>query len=257
MDAFSGLFPSSNGNGKFHSGMTIAERLAIEAQAKGARRVGVEPQSRTNCSQDNAWVGLDSLVQPGALLSSGQSGSFTSSDNSHPEDDWGLSDFRSLPATSAATSTMARLPLSQPKPLQSSLKPSSLWDLEDFASSSSSAHPSRPSSQTKSRQQSRPNSTENVTSSSLNFDFTSQGDTDGVRNEGRAGSRLLDVDNDAAYFDFRVGEQKEGQVDQDFATISDRGMGDDDDILGMLSQPVEVVKAQTQTQVNFFLFREA
>jgi hypothetical protein len=32
--------------------------------------------------------------------------------------------------------------------------------------------------------------------------------------------------------------------------IGNRGISDDDDILGILSQPVEVVKAQTQTQVN-------
>lgn len=165
LDAFSDLFSSTalsgatkplNGSVKSPSGMTIAERLAMEAQAENSRRLGEEPRSRTNVSsQDSAWVGLDSLVSGTA---------------------------------SAGTSST---PLSQPRPQQ---KAATLWH-----------------------------------------------DPDAPRNKSRVERGLLDLDDDAADFDFGSGEQKESQ---DL-------IGDDDDILGMLSQPVELVKAQTQMQVNF------
>ena len=223
--------------------MTLAEKLALEAQAKHSRGVKEELQLGTNVgSQDSAWLGLDSLARPAPSDRSTLSGTLKAGD------DWGLGDFSSFSTstTSAAPpSTTIQTPLSHPQP---QLKPAKLWDLQDFTSPpSSSAHSSRPSSQQKARQHSQLNPTK-FNSTVLDFDITIQDDST------RAGSGLLDLDDGAADFNLGLAEQRKGLLDQDpdfNDTVDNRG--GDDDILGMLSQPVEVVKAQTQPQVGFFL----
>jgi hypothetical protein len=125
--------------------------------------------------------------------------------------------------------------------------------LEDFISPSSSAQPSRPSSQPKAQQQSQPSSAQKFDSSDHDFNFTIHDVADGPRNESRERG-LLDLDNDATEFNFG---HREGQLDHGLGlsdSIDKQDISDHDDILGMLSQPVEVVKAQTQTQVNFLPF---
>jgi len=230
VDAFSDLFSStassatgySNINVKSQTGMTIAERLAMEAEVRDSRRFGGEHQLRTDVgSQDSTWVGLDSLVHSGtgnAQLSSDRSRISGTVNNLDEGDDWVLSGFTGS-MSQAATSTTVRSTLSQPHP-------------------PSSSRPSRP----KSQQQS---STKKLDSSVLDFGITSQDDPG---NESRVGTGLIDLDNEAVDFNFDLGKQREGPI------VGNREINDDDDILGMLSQPVEVVKAQTQTQVNFLPF---
>ena len=244
VDAFSDLFSSTSSAAGTSQTMTLAEKLALEAQAKHSRVVGEGHQLKTNVgSQDSAWLGLDSLARSAPSDRSSVSG------NLKAGDDWGLGDFSSFSTstTSAAPSTMIQTPLSHPQPQP---KPAKLWDLQDFTSPSSSAHSSRPSSQQKARQNSQLNPTK-FKSTVLDVDITIQDDAD---DPSRAGSGLLDLDDGATDFNLDSSEQRKGLLGQDLDfndTVDNRG---DDDILGILSQPVEVVKAQTQTQVSFSAF---
>jgi len=249
MDAFSDLFSSSatgssNGNVKPRTGMTLAERLA---RAKDSRRV--EERRMDVGPQDTTWLGLDSLAHPGigtVQRSSDQSTISRVTGNLIEKDDLGLDNFSSV-----SSSTPVGTSVLQPRPQQSSIKPATLWDLQDFASPTSSAQSSRPSSQPKVQQKSKLISNE-FDSSGLDFDIIIQ-DAENPLEESRAGMGLLDGDDSAA--DLGLGTQTKDLLyqDPDFSAdgVDSRA---DDDILGILSQPVEVVKAQTRTQVNFTPF---
>ncbi|KZT06456.1 uncharacterized protein LAESUDRAFT_179031 [Laetiporus sulphureus 93-53] len=137
-DAFSGLFrdalpPGSNAD---NTKMTIAERAA---QAERERREQLQRQQLVAKQQATAWAGLDSLgnsssARPASALTPTQSkgddwafdlapstSSAPSKPAAPPQDNWGLEEFVSQPASP------------KPTPLQQS---QSLLDLDEFTSPS-------------------------------------------------------------------------------------------------------------------------
>lgn len=249
-DAFSDLFSSSSSkqqgsglNVKGHD-MTIAARMAMESHSKtpGAIRGVSRPLNTDLRAHDTAWAGLDSLAGSGTSFSglrpSYQTNNSTSSRKLDGDDDWGLGDFGS--GASLITRTHG---IAQPQPQQPlkdlSKDSTTLWDLDEIAPSpflSSSAQQSRPSSQPNSHfksHQQKPTKKEFSDRPDSEYDYRDQGLDDPIPRSGE-GEGLLDFD---AVLGSRNGER-----------------GDEDDILGMLSQPVEAVKAQTEVRVSFRSF---
>lgn len=213
--------------------LTLAARLA-EENDKRHRATTVNLQSHKAPDVSHAaWAGLDSL----------DSGVKTKVDN---DDDWGLRDFGSAAVNSN----------SNPKSTSTSTS-KTLWDLRDFASSTgptpSRSTPSylkpqsRPISRPTSRLSNHSSSQvhqQNVNSPDMDFDFGSREDQDDDRDilatdsqalKSSAHLHLLDDDDD------EHGNLMGGIDNHD----------DEEDILGMLSKPVEVVIAK---KVFLFLF---
>ena len=258
-DAFSDLFSSSTQRGGDLNGnsqdMTIAARMAMESQMKTSKGVHGDSQPlKANVGvQDTAWAGLDSLAGSGTGFSKIQTRNTTSSRKlDEEEDDWGLDDFGSSDTHTARTGGLAQpQPQQPPKGLSKGLK--TVWDLDEFApsaSGSSSAQPSRPSSQPKSYPQpQRPK----ITKIELDIDFDSGSKEHDIprRSEG-VGLLDLDDDDDVGVSDsFGLGGgQSDGLLHGD---DNREGRGDEDDILGMLGKPVETARAQAEAQVSFCL----
>jgi len=277
-DAFSDLFSSSsttsNGNGNA-SNMTLAARLAMEAKARQGSTPGPAKQS-SGITGSDAWAGLDSLASGGGLglgispitVSAARPNTTATAGNlNNDEDDWGLGDFGSHMKVQATVPTQNIGP-SAPARTQSQSssitanKSASLWDLDDFASpqpartnSTSSSSPNvdqkRPISRTASSQSGLrkaadtfQDDTFNLASPDADFDFGNREDDypASARSQGRngIGRGLLDSDDEGD--GFGQAQDRNGR----HSVIS----ADDDDILGMLSQPVEAVKAKTSNQPN-------
>ncbi|KAF4617970.1 hypothetical protein D9613_013024 [Agrocybe pediades] len=285
-DAFSDLFSSASGtNGSTNaSNMTLAARLAMEAKSSQSNGRG-SPSGSMNQPQhsagvaDSAWAGLDSLASGGGGLGLGISptpastvrgtSSSTSRVNVNDEDDWGLGDFgaptKVQPTTTTSSSRSSRP--AAPERTQSSSstsngkKPTTLWDLDDFASPQpANTRPSsslldvdqtRPISRTGSSQSGGQKSLDafeddayKVASPDADFDFGNREDDypASARSQGRsgAGRGLLDSDDEGDMF----GRAQNPNRPSGVATAHT----DEDDILGMLSQPVEAVKAKTTSR---------
>jgi hypothetical protein len=255
-DAFSDLFSSSTQRGGDLNGnsqdMTIAARMAMESQTKGVRG-GSQPLKADVGAQDTAWAGLDSLAGSGTGI---QTRHTTSSRKLDEEDDWGLDDFGL-----SATHTTRKSGLAQPQPQQPpkglSRGSKTVWDLDEFApsaSGSSSAQQSRPSSQPKSfsqPQQHKP------TKKELDIDFDSGNKEHDIprRSEGVGLLDFDDADDVGVSDSFGLGGgQSDGLL---LGDDSREGRGDEDDILGVLGQPVEAARVQAEAQVSFcFVFLE-
>ncbi|KAH8092472.1 hypothetical protein BXZ70DRAFT_951043 [Cristinia sonorae] len=146
-DAFSGLFAggSSSGNAS-QANMTIAQRAAMVERQRSEQLLQRQKATQQAAS---AWDGLDTLGKSSLSSTNGASSSKNDDDwgfdfaspapqkqpaRSNPtpkaavvlDDDWGLGDFGSKPASAKAT----------PPPSQKAAT-GSLWDLDDFASPSS------------------------------------------------------------------------------------------------------------------------
>ncbi len=248
-DAFSDLFSSSTQRGGDLNGnsqdMTIAARMAMESQTKTSKGVRGDPQplKADVGAQDTAWVGLDSLAGSGTGFSR-----YQTRNTMDKGDDWGLDDFGpSVTHTTRTSGLVQPQPQQPPKGLSKGLK--AVWDLDEFtpsASGSSSAQQSRPSSQPKSYsqpQQQKP--TKNVDFDSGNKEHDIPRRSEGVG--------LLDFDDDVGVLDSfgSGGGQSDGLL---HGYDSREGRGDEDDILGMLGQPVETARAQAEAQVSFCFF---
>ncbi|KAF7975610.1 hypothetical protein HWV62_9191 [Athelia sp. TMB] len=216
-DAFSSLLSGSMA-GSDSANMTIAQRAAmVETQ----RRDDAMRKMEASRKQSEAWAGLDSLGSGrkalaqqsstelddddwgfGASNSSSTSKAPPAKTTSPPtieEDDWGLGDFVSAPSSNSVSSS--KKPSSQSNNASSS-QSQSIWDLDEFASPSTSA-PAKPKSAPRS----------DTNSPALDFDFGDR--EDGLLDEG-------DDDDESAYG----------------ANNKYRRNDDEDDILGMLSKPV-------------------
>ncbi|KAG0691905.1 hypothetical protein DFH29DRAFT_974245 [Suillus ampliporus] len=144
-DAFSSLFSGSLADGRNNAtaNMTMAERAAAAQKAK--LQQGQAPPTVT-APLPSAWDGLDSLVQPSATsrpspsrspqdnfdFSAFASSSTTAAKSPVGHDDWGISDFIAP----------------QPQPTSQKKPTKTLWDLDDFDSSSPSDPPIPPRSRT-------------------------------------------------------------------------------------------------------------
>jgi hypothetical protein len=224
--------------------LTLAARLAEENHKRYHATVGVQSHKAPDVSHA-AWAGLDSL----------ESGMKVNKVDDN--DDWGLRDFGSA------------VP---PNPTTPSAK--TLWDLDDFSSSTQSTPPPPPTASSYMKPQSRPISRstsrlshhsssshihqQKVDSPDMEFDFGLRED----RNEDlniptRAGAlkssgivNLLDDDDDDDdhLMGGGIGNRDQGflqGLDDRMITAShDEDDDDDDDILGVLSKPVEVVVAK-------------
>lgn len=231
--------------------MTIAERQRMLQQRQAS---SLKLTSNTLGSSDNMgqWKGLDSLVAASSTASG-------TTPLVNQDDDWGLGDFASVPAT---TATLAPKPAagtkllwdvddftSPPAPSQPRSnvsqsasnrstpqlnKPSqpaaakTLWDLEEFTSpSSSSVHPSSSSTKTKTMEST-------FDSPEDDFDFGSREDRDLEENRPKQNHSWSDATASFSNHD-PIHEQD----------------GDEDDILGLLSKPVdEVVTKQAPTTLR-------
>jgi len=240
-DAFGDLFASSSSSaaaGGSPASMTIAARMAMEAQQKSSadRSGSLLPQKTNVPAHDSAWAKLDSLVAArdgfGGIQPPIQA---TTSRKVDLDDDWGLGDFGS--STVPNTTSSKSIPQPQPRPGKSSSKTTTVspWDPDEFATPS--PHLSRPSSQLKTDRQK-----DHFDSPDADFDF---GNREDLPPEPHTRGALLDFDG---VVDDDFGP-REGLLDSFGNDSPVDGIGrtrDDDDILGMLSKPVEVVKAQTQ-----------
>ena len=200
--------------------LTLAARLAEERKRQPATTATVDLQSQKTTDISHAtWAGLDSL--DGGIKV-----------RVDVDDDWGLRDFGSS-ATAAAAANSG----SNPKSTSTS---KTLWDLDDFTSTpprstASFLNPqSRPISRSTSSLSHHPSSQPKVDSPDMDFDFGSREDRDEDRDilptqalkPSTSILHLLDSDNE---HDSLMG----GTVDHE-----------DEDILGVLSKPVEVVIAK-------------
>ena len=202
--------------------LTLAARLA-EERNKRHRVTAVDLQSQKAPDVSHAaWAGLDSL----------DSGIKVKVDD---DDDWGLRDFGSAAVNS----------YSNPKSTSTS---KTLWDLDDFISSTGPTPPrstasylnpqSRPISRSTSSLSPHPSQVhqQQVDSPDMDFDFGSREDQDEERD-------LLDTNSEALKSSTPL-----RLFDND--NVHDNLLGgaanheDEEDILGMLSKPVEVVIAK-------------
>jgi hypothetical protein len=204
--------------------LTLAARLAEERKRQPATTITVGLQSQKTPDVSHAtWAGLDSL----------DSGIKVRVDD---DDDWGLRDFGSSAAAAVN---------SDPNPKSTSTS-KTLWDLDDFTSSTAPTPPrstasflnpqSRPISRSTSSLSHHPSSSQvhqpKVDSPDMDFDFGSREDRDEDRDilptqalkSSTSVLHLLDSDNE---HDSLMG----GTVDHE----------DEEDILGVLSKPVEAV----------------
>ena len=205
--------------------LTLAARLAEERKRHRVNTVELQSHKAPPADVSHAaWAGLDSL----------DSGIKVKVDD---DDDWGLRDFGSAAAVNSD---------SNPKST-SAFK--TLWDLDDFTSSTG---PTPPSSKANLNPQSRPISRstsrishhssqvhqQKVDSPDMDFDFGSRGDQgndlDILATNSQASkpsallhSSLLDNDNDHDNLMGGAGNHE-----------------DEEDVLGILSKPVEVVIAK-------------
>ena len=206
--------------------LTLAARLAEERKRNRVTTTTVDPQLHKAPDVSHAaWAGLDSL----------DSGTKVKVDD---DDDWGLRDFvSSAPIKSD----------SKPKTTSTS---KTLWDLDDFASSTEPTPPRSTTSYLKPQSQPISRSTSGlsqhsssqvhhtkVDSPDIDFDFGSREDQDDDRDilatnfqalKSSPLLHLLDNDNDHDILMGGAGSHEE----------------DEEDILGMLSKPVEVVIAK-------------
>ena len=273
-DAFGDLFSSSkgdNGSGQAHAGMTLAARLAMEAQQRSQAQVpGSKLQSQPQRSNGggDAWAGLDTLAGGFGVLGGGSGSAGASHAPTKPvkvddTDDWGLGDF-------GASSSKPQRSQPQPKPQPQTQQKKTLWDLDDFAtpnaaaSSSSSSLHTPPQAQSISRSGSsasqRPRVPEHIDSPDDDFDFGNREDEPTPR-RAVANSGLLDLDDD----DFgasqtsrtqRAGLLGSDDEGDDWGSIRDERRGtsggfqeEEEDVLGMLSKPVEVVRASSRVSL--------
>jgi len=215
--------------------MTLAARLALEKQQQQLN--AGKTSNAANGGISEVWMGLDSLGGLGGR-------------NEKPEkNDWGLGDLGrgSKPSGVTRPTTEVALPTTQQAT-------KTLWDLDGFASPSPSLTPPPPHtiapqpsrSSSLSTAKHKPNDSSSigrnknkeVNDARTTFD-TPDDDFDFGGTEDRG---LLDLDlND----DVDCREQRNGKGNR---TPED----DDDDILGMLSKPVEVVRASTRKKVCSF-----
>ncbi|PPQ68834.1 hypothetical protein CVT25_008882 [Psilocybe cyanescens] len=281
-DAFSDLFSSSNQGSSNSSNMTLAARLAMESEQRrgggagmgmGMGRVSPGKQSARGggvggSSDDAAWAGLDSLATGGSSILKATK---TSSAAKHAPtakvkvdddaDDWGLADFGAASSSRARTQTTAQSIASAAAAKERKKAAVSLWDLDDFKGgadgdgAASSAAPVRtysPSPVTAHPpRSSKPLYLDDddgaggvgVASPDKDFDFGSREDLDGEKGRG-----LLDFDEDEDDFGLGGGRRNGNGNGDGYGQgrgHGHRGAGDDeDDILGMLSKPVEVVRAR-------------
>ena len=208
--------------------LSILSTQLAEERKRRVANVDIQSHKAPDVSHA-AWAGLDSL----------DSGIKVKVDD---DDDWGLRDFGSAAVKSDST----------PKTTSTSTstsKSKTLWDLDDFASSTGPT-PSRSTASylnPQSRPISRPTSRishnsssqvhqQKVDSPDMDFDFGSREDQDDDRDilptnsQALKSSDLLNLlDNDDEHDNLMGGA---GNYD------------DEDDILGMLSKPVEVVIAK-------------
>ena len=254
-DAFGDLFASSSSSataGGSPAGMTIAARMAMEAQQKNSADGGGSflPQKTNVPAHDSAWERLDSLVAArddfGGIQPPNRT---TTSRKVDINDDWGLGDFAS--STIPSTTSSKSVPVVQPQPRlgkpPSKTTTVSPWDLDEFASTPS-PHLSRSPSQLKTDRQKSMKTEDHFDSPDVDFDF---GNREDVPPEPHIRETLVDFDG-VVDDDFGR-EQREGLLDSfgdDSAGDAIGRLRDEDDILGVLSKPVEVVKAQTQTRVS-------
>ena len=213
-DAFNDLFGSLGGGSSSTStsNMTIAERAAL---AEKQRLASTQSRTPPAPAPNHAWAGLDALGG-GSSFSTPSASNVTSQ-----EDEWGLGDFTSPPTTKPPArqrqapkqetvdlfdfgdtnpprSTSVKAAPSQNKPSTGS---GSLWDMDEFMSSSASPAPA------------------------------AQGTTSSQKAKQEA--------FDSPDLDFDFGNRE----DRDESPANDNA--DEDDILGMLSKPVEAVRAQS------------
>ena len=232
--------------------LTLAARLAEENHKRHRATVGVQSHKAPDVSHE-AWAGLDSL----------ESGMKVKVDDN---DDWGLRDFGSAvpnPTTSSSAKT--------------------LWDLDDFSSSTQSTPPpppppassymkpqSRPISRSTSRLSHHSSSQQKVDSPDMDFDFGLREDrededisiptrTRALKSSGIV--NLLDDDDDDDHMMGGIGNGDQGflrgtgGLDDRITTASHDE--DEEDILGVLSKPVEVVAKQVFISsffLSFFFF---
>jgi len=218
-DAFSSLFSADSGfSSKSSQNMTIAERAAEADRRKHEQFLKNQGQQvQSGMKIDDAWAGLDSLGEGKTTVSATSSelgddwafGPSTATTTIIPksvstktanDDDWGLGDLSSGTAPAKT------------KPQASG----SLWDMNDFASSSPLP------SQTRSPPNRRPDSPSN------DFDFGGREDQD---------SDLLG--------DFGSGSR---------ATVATTS--GEDDILGALSRPVDEIQKEKEHERERRLERE-
>ncbi|TFK24265.1 hypothetical protein FA15DRAFT_669704 [Coprinopsis marcescibilis] len=212
VDAFGDLFSGGLGSSKTNTAnLTMAERAA---QAQKQSQASVSPASRGTAAggaTSHQWAGLDSL-------GAGSFGNGSASSKQHVavEDDWGLGDFGSKPATQTSSEISQRP------------SKSSLLDFGDFDPSPAPAPLAKPSTQSRSTSSggslwgieefSNPSS---VTSADEDFDFGNREDRDFSPLDNAASGSLLGGSS---------------------------GNNDDDDILGVLSKPIDVVRKQQQSK---------
>lgn len=202
--------------------LTLAARLAEERNRHRASAVDLQSQKAPDVSHAT-WAGLDSL----------DSGIKVKVDD---DDDWGLRDFGSAAVNSD----------SNPKSTSTS---KNLWDLDNFTSSTGPTPPrsttsylnpqSRPISRSTSRLSHHSSSQvhrQKVDSPDMDFDFGSREDPDDNRDILHTNSQALKssailhlLDNDNEHHSLMGGT---GNYE------------DEEDILGVLSKPVEVVIAK-------------
>lgn len=238
--------------------MTLAARLAMEAKRKGSAQpgkgLGLTPAGVSSGGDASAWAGLDALSGELAAtpVASGSGGRASKAQAVVVDDvdDWGLSDFGSSAATIGAASGPVGSTNGAGVARPNAKTGSSLWDLRDFASSTTPASASTSATKT-STVQSQSISTagrhggraahkERLTSPDEEFDFGGREDrVDEARWEHRtkgAGThKLLDLFEDD--HDVTNGpESARGLLDPE-----SHGH-DEDDFLGILSKPVEAAR---------------
>ena len=210
--------------------LTLAARLAEEndKRHRATTTTAVNLQSHKAPDVSNAaWAGLDSL----------DSGIKVKVDDG---DDWGLRDFGSAAVNSN----------SNPKSTSTS---KTLWDLDDFTSSTTGPTPPRSTTASYLKPQSRPISRsttsslshhsssqvhlQNVNSPDMDFDFGSREDQDDDRD-------ILATTNSQASKSLGILHLLDD--DDDHGNLMDgiSNHEDEEDILGVLSKPVEVVIAK-------------
>ena len=288
-DAFADLLSGSSTTTRSGSaGMTLAARLAMEAEENNRRHRTTTLGVQSHKSSDEAWAGLDSLEGGTIHLKTNPSNVKVDDD-----DDWGFG--------SVAQSSVSIQPkIINPKPsafIPTTKSPSTsktLWDLDGFSSSirptTTAAPPPASSSSSGSylKTQSLPvsRSTSRLSNSSsqthqlkvdspdMDFDFGSREDQDQDQEPTRThtfkssgiGLHLLDDDEDDSDRLMDGIDHGRPQEKGFFADIDDVASGgtavahdeDEADILGLLSKPVEAVIAKKvfrlSVSFSFFVF---
>ncbi|KAF8166695.1 hypothetical protein BJ912DRAFT_1002335 [Pholiota molesta] len=275
-DAFGDLFaPSSTAAGS--GNMTLAARLAMEAQRKGSsaqlgRGGGAATASSGAGGDASAWAGLDALsggltAVPVAGRSGGGQPSRAQGVVVDDVDDWGLSDFgRSAAATVGAASRAAGSRNGAgAERLKQKTATTNLWDLDDFAASTTPASGSTSGAKngavhsqsisTAGRNGSRTAHRERVTSPDDEFDFGGREDrVDEARwaHKGHATrtDKLLDLFDDD--HDLTDGPQSSrGLLDPEHHDHNE------DDVLGMLSKPISGPKTRYTPSPDPFRHRRS